>query len=89
MLSIDLISLHLSGKSASRLIEAIMDELPPIDSIRKSLQRELPKGAKVTYNEEDNAFIIEKGNNTENRYILIETVLFYERAYPEIDFILK
>jgi hypothetical protein len=78
-----LIDMHLSGKGARHLIDAVLEELPPLPAIRTSLLRDLPKGSRVRVDEADSVFYVDCAD----RYVLKERLAFYERAYPEIDFV--
>lgn len=76
-----LIDLHLSGESARYLIDALVEELPAPDVIRRSILRDLPKGSSVTIDGE--AVYI----RCEDRRALVEKLPLFELMYPELDFV--
>jgi hypothetical protein len=67
------------------LIGAILEELPPLPAIRQTLLRELPKGSRVRVDEENCVVYVLCEDS--NRKALIDKLNFYERIYPEIDFV--
>jgi len=81
MSSTKLIEQLLSGQSARHIVDALIEELPPLPALKSSIQRELPRG--VSFDIEGNAVFIHGDSE------LTESVLFLESAYPELDFILK
>jgi hypothetical protein len=78
-----LIDLHLSGKSARHVIEALVEELPPVFVIKQSVLKDLPKGSEVTI-DENVVYII-----CNDKRALVEKVPYFELMYPELDFVAK
>ena len=73
------------GKSAKYIIDAIMEELPPLPAIRTSLIREIPKAAVRI---EENTFFISPPEKND-KYKMQEIVETYRLMYPEIEFVIK
>ena len=80
----NLIDQHLSGKSAEYLIDGVLDHLPDVQEVKSSFIRDLP-GAKLRCTEQE----ITISSSGLDRQELIETVNFYELAYPEIHFVIE
>jgi hypothetical protein len=76
-----LVELHLSGKSANNIIDALVDELPPKSKIRGDILSSLP-GSEVRFEGDTTCFI-----SCQDRRQLAETIDYYERVYPEIEFV--
>jgi hypothetical protein len=79
-----LIDLHISGKSARHLIDALVEELPTFIQIQQAIKRELPKGSKVEIHEHDRAVFI----SCRDRHLLNEKIQYFEIMYPELEFII-
>jgi hypothetical protein len=77
-----LIELHLSGKGASYLIDAVLEELPPVNEIRTTILNDLPKGSKIRFEQDRTCYI-----TCQDRHLLAEMIVFYERVYPEVEFV--
>lgn len=75
-----LIDLHVSGASAKYLVDALLEELPSPDIIRRSILRDLPK-SKVTI-ESDVVYI-----DCVDRQAVVEKLPLFEHMYPELDFV--
>lgn len=77
-----LIELHVSGSGAKHLIDAFVEELPPLPAIRQSLLRELPRHSNIRIDEM--VFYVE----CDDRDSAYNTLSLYETMYPEIEFVL-
>jgi len=80
----NLVELHLSGKSASCIIDALLDELPSQAEIRREILADLPPGSKIRFEDERTCFV-----SCPDRHLLAETTTYYERVYPEIEFVVE
>lgn len=78
-----LIDYHLAGKSVKDVIEELLNDLPPLQSIRQSLLNELPYGSKVKIDNQNTVFYVE----CVDKRSTLETLTLYERIYPEIEFV--
>lgn len=76
-----LIELALSGKSAAYIIDALMEELPPVPVIRQTILNNLPKGSDVQF--EENVVFVQ----CPDRRVLLERLHYFEVAYPELEFV--
>ena len=83
MSSKKLIEQIVSGKSAQYVIDALVEELPPLPAIKASISRDLPRGTKVEI--DDEVVYIE----TDDRDKIREHVEFLSQVYPELDFVLR
>lgn len=75
-----LIDLHISGASAKYLVDALLEELPSPDVIRKTILKDLPR-SKVKI-ENDVVWI-----DCEDRKSVVEKITLFEHMYPELDFV--
>lgn len=83
MTSKKLIELTLSGKSAEHVIEALLEELPPLPALKSSIMQDLPKYTKVKIEEN----VVYLGG--ENRRLLHERAEFLSLVYPELEFVVR
>ena len=75
-----LIDLHVCGASAKYLVEALLEELPPPDVIKRTILRDLPK-SKVTI-DKDVVYI-----ECSDRQDVANKLPLFEHMYPELDFV--
>jgi len=76
----------LSGKSAQHVIDALVEDLPPLPVIRSSIQRDMPKDTIVRI--EDNVFYLQS-KNKQDKSKVHEQLRFFELAYPELEFVVE
>ena len=76
-----LIELHLSGKSAAHVIDALLEELPAYPVVRQTILHDLPKGSDVTI-DDGVVYIV-----CEDRDLLRWKLPYFESMYPELDFV--
>lgn len=76
-----LIDSYLSGKNAAYLVDAILEELPPLEEIRRDILRDLP-GATIRFERGSNLVFIDHNDSL----LLSEMIKYYERVYPELEF---
>ena len=85
MPSTRLIEQIVSGKSAQYVIDALVEELPPLPALRSSIMRDLPRGTQVAIDGE----IVYVTAPDADKYELHEQVEFLRRVYPELEFVVK
>jgi len=78
--STKLIDLRVSGTSAKYLVDALLEELPPPDVIKRTILRDLPKSLVIV--KEDVVYI-----ECSDRQLLASTLPLFEHMYPELDFV--
>lgn len=78
-----LIDTVVSGKSATHMLDSLMEELPSLPALYTSIRKELPSDAVVRI-EDDTVFIKCKDNNT-----VTEEVYYLTLVYPELDFVME